>query len=82
MYLFFADFNFSVDLQEVCEEGQSDPDKMHIPMVSPTGVQCKSLKYTNYILTSTGFSRLSQNGSIEINIVQSIIIFHDYLLKF
>nr|XP_011432661.2 muscle M-line assembly protein unc-89 isoform X3 [Crassostrea gigas] len=32
----------SVDLQEVCEEGQSDPDKMHIPMVSPTGVQCHS----------------------------------------
>lgn len=32
----------SVDLQEVCEEGRSDPDKMHIPMVSPTGVQCHS----------------------------------------
>ncbi|XP_062600882.1 muscle M-line assembly protein unc-89-like isoform X2 [Saccostrea cucullata] len=32
----------SVDLQEVCEEGQSDADKMHIPMVSPTGVHCHS----------------------------------------
>lgn len=32
----------SVDLQEVCEEGQLDPDKMHIPMVSPTGVHCHS----------------------------------------
>nr|XP_022301370.1 muscle M-line assembly protein unc-89-like isoform X3 [Crassostrea virginica] len=32
----------SVDLQEVCEEGQTDTDKMHIPVVSPTGVQCHS----------------------------------------
>nr|XP_022301749.1 muscle M-line assembly protein unc-89-like isoform X1 [Crassostrea virginica] len=32
----------SVDLQEVCEEGQTDADKMHIPVVSPTGVQCHS----------------------------------------
>ncbi|XP_061195584.1 muscle M-line assembly protein unc-89-like isoform X2 [Saccostrea echinata] len=32
----------SVDLQEVCEEGQLDANKMHIPMVSPTGVHCHS----------------------------------------
>lgn len=51
---FSAYFNFSVDLQEVCEEGQLDPDKMHIPMVSPTGVHCKSVKYITYIIPTTG----------------------------
>ena len=39
LFLFFS--YCSVDLQEVCEEGQTDADKMHIPVVSPTGVQCK-----------------------------------------
>lgn len=39
LFVFFS--YCSVDLQEVCEEGQTDTDKMHIPVVSPTGVQCK-----------------------------------------